>query len=258
MSDPSNLKKFYDCHSNFANRRLSEYDLSPGIRCKFDTIRAYLGNRKFQSALDIGCSGNALIHFLPYIAHRAFCDLALPPLIQYSSFVRYHPTCGSITQIPFKDNSFDLIVALDVLEHIPDDQTASAEIVRILNKRGLLVVTVPHRMAFFTEQDRICGHVRRYEYSQIQKLFTQYGLRELAVFPVYGQFMRLQFVQQVDPKKTEESITQLRERYHTIPLFRKLWDPVVKIGATFMRWDARFQPFHRTMDICVIFTKPRF
>jgi ubiquinone/menaquinone biosynthesis C-methylase UbiE len=254
-TDLASEKAFYDKHTNFAGRTLSEYEISPGTRCKFDTILDRLANRPFQRALDVGCSGNSFIHFLPNVAHRVFCDLAQLPLVQYSQFTRYHPTMGSITQMPFSDNSFDLITALDVLEHIDDDQTAASELVRVLKPKGLIVITVPHRMAYFTEQDRICGHVRRYEYHEIQQMFKSRGLQELMKFPVYGQFMKVQFVQQANPEKTEESLNNLREKYNTDPIFKRLWSKFVKIGAKFMRMDARFQPFNKTMDICVIFRK---
>lgn len=251
-----NLKQFYDQHSNFANRRLTEYNISPGIKCKFDTIKARLGLRKFDVALDIGCSGNSFIHFLPSVKHRVLCDLAHSPLIQYNQFPNHYPLCGSITQLPFNDNTFDLVVALDVLEHIPDDETASRELIRVLSPKGLCIITVPHRMAFFTRQDAICGHVRRYEYHQIQTLFRAKGLQQLMMFPVYGQFMRAQFVQEANPQKTEESLNQLRDRYSNDITFAKFWDQIVKIGAQCMKWDAKFQPFSQTMDICIVFRKP--
>ena len=172
MSPSQNLKHFYDHHSNFANRRLTEYNLSPGIKCKFDTILKHLRNHAFARALDIGCSGNSFIHFLPEVKHRVLCDLAHSPLLQYQSFARYHSVCGSITDFPFESNSFDLIAALDVLEHIPNDSAARSELSRVLAPKGLLIITVPHRMAFYTKQDRIVGHVRRYEYTQIKDLFS--------------------------------------------------------------------------------------
>ena len=254
-SDLAQQKDFYDSHSNFAGRTLMEYDLSPGTRAKFDTILKRVGKRRFSTALDVGCSGNSFIHFIPSIIHKSFCDLAHIPLTQYSKYPRYHPTMGSITEMPFKDMSFELITALDVLEHIPDDNGAASEIVRILQSKGILIVTVPHRMKYFTPQDTLCGHVRRYEYEQIRDLFTTRGLKELMVFPVYGQFMKIQFLQQANPEKTEENLNKLRENYQRDPNFKKWWDRFVAIGSKCMKIDAKIQPFRKTMDICIIFRK---
>ena len=58
---------FYDKHSNFVNRTLIEYQISPGIKCKFDRILQSIKNSQFYNALDIGCSGNSFIHFLPFL-----------------------------------------------------------------------------------------------------------------------------------------------------------------------------------------------
>ena len=69
--------------------------------------------------------------------------------------------------MPFPDGAFDRVIAAEVLEHIPADQAAMAEIARVLRPGGLLAVTVP---AWLPE--RICwrlsddyhnvpgGHVR--------------------------------------------------------------------------------------------------
>jgi SAM-dependent methyltransferase len=248
--------EFYDKHSNFVNRTLIEYQIAPGIKCKFDRILQSIKNVQFFKALDIGCSGNSFIYFLPGIKHRVFCDIAFLPLKQYKIYGGYHPTCGSIVNLPYKSESFNLITALDVLEHIEDDISAASEISRVLAKKGTLIITVPHRMKYFTDQDRICGHFRRYEYKQISSIFKNLGLEELMVFPVYGQIMKIQFLQELDPQKVEIGLGRLRLKYSSNYLFRKIWDKFMYISSKLMMLDARIQPFMKTMDICLIFRKP--
>jgi len=255
LNDLSDHQRFYDEHLNFSGRRLTEYNISPGIKCKFDTILKRIGAKKFNIALDVGCSGNSLIHFIPNIEQRVFLDIAHPPMIQYSQFKKYHPSNGTITNMPFKNEIFDLITALDVLEHIPDDDLAANEIVRILKPKGILLVTVPHRMKYYTNQDALVGHYRRYEYEQIKNIFKTKGLRELVSFGVYGQIMKIAFIQETNPKKTEESLNNLRRRYTSDNIFRIIWDKIVLIGSLIMKIDAKIQPFNKIMDICLIFKK---
>jgi ubiquinone/menaquinone biosynthesis C-methylase UbiE len=50
---------------------------------------------------------------------------------------------GDALAMPFADNSFDRVVAAEVLEHIPDDVTAISEIARVLRPGGVAAVTVP-------------------------------------------------------------------------------------------------------------------
>jgi SAM-dependent methyltransferase len=51
-----------------------------------------------------------------------------------------------ISKMPsIKDEEFDLVIACDVLEHVPDDRRALYEISRILRRRGHLILTVPQK-----------------------------------------------------------------------------------------------------------------
>lgn len=50
---------------------------------------------------------------------------------------------GDIQKMPFKDKSHKKVILTEVLEHIPDDKKALAEIYRILDSDGILVMTVP-------------------------------------------------------------------------------------------------------------------
>ncbi len=253
-------KEFYDSHMNFAGRTLSEYYISPGIHTKFNTIMERLDHLEFYRALDVGCSGNSILAFMDNVKHRHYLDLAQLPLSQYWHFDGQvsplnHPVCGSITSVPFVDENFDIIFALDVLEHIEDDNLAAKELTRVLRSPGYLVVTVPHRKCYFTEQDTICGHVRRYEYEELKDLFLPLGLEEVTKFPVYGQIMKIQAVQEQDPQGTEEALMRLRNRYATELGFKCAWDVVVKFMAKVMEWDAKLQPFEKIMDLCVVFKK---
>ena len=50
---------------------------------------------------------------------------------------------GDALDLPFPDGSFDRIIAAEVLEHIPDDRAAMAEIARVLRPGGRLAIMVP-------------------------------------------------------------------------------------------------------------------
>ena len=50
---------------------------------------------------------------------------------------------GDIEKIPFRDSSFDVIIATEVFEHLPDSKTVVSELWRVLKQGGSLVVTVP-------------------------------------------------------------------------------------------------------------------
>ncbi len=64
--------------------------------------------------------------------------------------------------IPFKSCSFDLLSAMDLLEHLDNDVAALKEFHRVLRKDGLLLLTVPAFMFLWSAHDVINHHRRRY------------------------------------------------------------------------------------------------
>jgi SAM-dependent methyltransferase len=93
---------------------------------------------------------------------------------------------GNAHHLPFPDGAFDFVIASEILEHIPDDNAAIAEAVRVLRPGGRLAVTVPRWWP-----ERICwalsdayhevegGHVRIYKRRQLLR-----RLRSADVVPV--------------------------------------------------------------------------
>jgi SAM-dependent methyltransferase len=69
--------------------------------------------------------------------------------------------CGDATLLPLRAGSVDAIVALDVLEHVPDAM-ALAECARILRSGGMLFLTVPAMPWLWSFRDEDAGHLRRY------------------------------------------------------------------------------------------------
>lgn len=51
---------------------------------------------------------------------------------------------GDAQMLPFSEHSFDVVIALDVIEHIPNDVQAVREMYRVLKSGGRLIITVPH------------------------------------------------------------------------------------------------------------------
>jgi SAM-dependent methyltransferase len=69
---------------------------------------------------------------------------------------------GSVMDMPFDDESFDLAVSLDVIEHLEDDVGALLELRRVTKQGGALLVTVPAYQWLWSGHDEINHHHRRY------------------------------------------------------------------------------------------------
>jgi SAM-dependent methyltransferase len=90
---------------------------------------------------------------------------------------------GDALRLPFADGSLDRVIIAEVLEHIPGDEAAMAEIARVLRPGGLVAVTVPR-----WGPEKICwalsdayhqvegGHVRIYRKGQLRKRLESVGL----------------------------------------------------------------------------------
>ena len=76
-------------------------------------------------------------------------------------------------QVPLPNTSLEYITALDVLEHVPDDQAVVDGFARLLKPGGVAVVTVPASMALWSDWDVVLHHFRRYSKPQLQSLFTE-------------------------------------------------------------------------------------
>lgn len=69
---------------------------------------------------------------------------------------------GSILDLPLKDGTSRVTIALDVLEHVENDQLALSELLRITASGGVILINVPAFMSLWSEWDVSLGHYRRY------------------------------------------------------------------------------------------------
>ncbi len=79
---------------------------------------------------------------------------------------------GSILELPFTNNTFDIVCAFDVIEHVQNDQKAIDEMKRVCKNGGIIIITVPAFMSLWSEHDDINHHFRRYKASRIKQLFS--------------------------------------------------------------------------------------
>ncbi|OBI55535.1 class I SAM-dependent methyltransferase [Mycobacterium sp. E787] len=90
---------------------------------------------------------------------------------------------GDALSLPYPDETFDCVIASEILEHIPQDRVAVAELVRVLKVGGTLAVSVPRWLP-----ERVCwllsdeyhanegGHVRIYRASELRDRIAGGGM----------------------------------------------------------------------------------
>ena len=111
--------------------------------------------------LDVGCgAGNMHHHLLRYGQVRGIDCFFTPLRVAQQRGHLVSQAKGSA--IAFPDSSFELVTALDVIEHCQDDAAVLSECARVLKPGGLLAVTVPAFPWLWSDNDTINGHRRRY------------------------------------------------------------------------------------------------
>jgi SAM-dependent methyltransferase len=86
---------------------------------------------------------------------------------------------GSVLQMPFDSDSFDLAASLDVIEHLEDDLGALRELRRVVAPGGSLLVTVPAYPWLWSGHDEINHHYRRYTRRSLQRVAEQAGWQQI-------------------------------------------------------------------------------
>lgn len=72
------------------------------------------------------------------------------------------------SKFPFKSETFDLVCAFEVLEHVKNDDFVISEIVRVLKKNGVCLLSFPIHMRLWSAFDKAVGHFRRYDSLKIE------------------------------------------------------------------------------------------
>ena len=129
-----------------------------------DLLRSHLASGEVKRALVLGAGAEALREQLeplcPEISGPAEGDL--------KNFGQVHES------LPFEEESFDLICALDILSEADDDEAVVSELRRVLSPEGLLLLAVPAHPWLYNDRDR--GPRRRYTRRSLAKRLLSCGL----------------------------------------------------------------------------------
>lgn len=159
-----------------------------------------LGVRDGERLLDLGCGGGRHAFGAVRLGAKVVAvDAAATEVTQVrdtigamldAGEIRAEDEAGAVQgdalRLPFADGVFDRVIAAEVLEHIPDDTAAMAELTRVLRPGGTMAVTVPRfgpeavNWALSNEYHDIPGgHVRIYRRSTLLARLRLSGLRLL-------------------------------------------------------------------------------
>ena len=126
--------------------------------------------RPGQARLEVG---PGLRPRLP-LAGTAFVDQSTPAVRKLGARGA-HAVAGRISALPFPDRTFALVSALDIIEHVDDEDRALDELARVAAAGATLLISVPLHPERWTRFDQLVGHRRRYEPERLCAQLARHG-----------------------------------------------------------------------------------
>jgi len=149
--------------------------------------------------LDIGCGRG---DFASLFADHPFLELDIYP------YPEVDLVCDLTLCVPFQENSFDLVVLMNVVEHVPEPQTLLKVVYQLLSPGGIAVVAVP----FMLKIHQAPVDFARFTHYALQKMAMEIGFQvsglqafvdpagmiaEAARYYQYWEFPNLKFLQRI-------------------------------------------------------------
>lgn len=100
---------------------------------------------------------------------------------------------SAVTKLPFADGTFDLVCALDIVEHVEDEDRALSELSRVATRGAAVLLSVPLHPSLWSPFDEFVGHKRRYEPARLSAKLAEHHLlvEKSAVFGMQPRSSRL-------------------------------------------------------------------
>lgn len=141
-------------------------------RIAFDFVQAAA---RLPRLLDVGCGSGATLEVLEPIC-ASVQGVEIDPLaVLPSSRIKDRISIGTLDEQRFAEGSFDVILMMDVLEHVPDPSALLREASRVLAPGGALLATVPAFRFLWSEHDVLNRHFRRYRRRELSDQLTEAG-----------------------------------------------------------------------------------
>jgi SAM-dependent methyltransferase len=191
--------------------------------------------------IDVGCgTGLTLREFTPPARQLVGCDFSPQALGLSRPRGLRDLLRADATRLPFRSDSADLVMALDVIEHLDDDAAALAEIARITRPGGRVLVHVPAFPMLWTDKDDLNHHRRRYRRAELDAVVANAGLCvhtlayvNAAVFPLA---LARALVQRRQRRASAPSAAALDPLYNLPDALNRLLLAVMGLERRVQRW----------------------
>lgn len=156
-------------------------------------------------------------------------------------------------KMPYADNTFDLVMALDLLEHVPNDGEVLREMHRVTKPGGNAVVTVPAYQWMFNYWDEILGHQRRYTVALMKRKAMEadwnikYSSYYFCLFLIPAMIVRFFKSMDMNNQKPQSDFQTTPIPWVSIPL--------MNIYAKFERWLLKYLSLPFGLSVIIVLKK---
>lgn len=162
------MNRVEDSHWWYVGRRLI---LESFLKQIVQNPKSKIKNPKI---LDVGCGTGGNLEMLAKFGSAEGVDVS-DDALEFCRRKGLKAHKGLAESLPFADESFDVVTALDVVEHLDDDIAGLSEMYRVLRTGGKTLIFVPAFMWLWGVQDDVSNHRIRYTKAQITKRLKQAG-----------------------------------------------------------------------------------
>lgn len=190
----SKQKKWFEKH--YSKYSKENYKLERWRLSVLKRIFSNLGSERINKYLDVGCGATGYTVIEAAKQNKLISvgiDISVEAMIRAKNFAEQQKVGDrtafivcSAEKLPFKDNIFDLVSAVSVLEHMENDRSVVKNINHILKKNGLFYILVPNSnkniwpflwpIMFYN--DKVLGHKRHYSIESLKNIMDGYLLKK--------------------------------------------------------------------------------
>jgi len=141
-----------------------------------DIVHCNFNKKRDLKILDIGCGCGVILNALENYGMTFGMDMSEDAIKYSKEIFNGEVSKGSLPDcIPFEKGFFNLITALDVIEHVDQDVDSLKVIRSLLISNGKAIITVPAYMFLWSKLDELNEHKRRYSLTELKLKLIQAG-----------------------------------------------------------------------------------
>ena len=175
--------------------------------------------------IEVGCGWGTNLCALERSGYKVTgLDISRDALVRLDRADRTLIEADLAQDLPADAPEYDVVLALDVIEHMDDDRRAVQRLAQLAKPGGHVIISVPALPALFSEFDRVQGHRRRYTPESLRDAITGSGLEIVRIF-WWGQWMArfLQNRTTAPRSRPGDTSTQIYKRYLSLPPWPAIW-----------------------------------